>query len=97
MSKTKYNTSNTQSFTILAWLSFAVSFAGMLLGLVYLDLDFYAKAFLAMTYLFSISSSFVLSKVVRDKQESQDLINRIENAKTEKLLSKYIGSEGENM
>ena len=65
----------------------------MLLGLVYLDLDFFQKAFIGMTYLFSTSSSFVLAKVIRDKQEATDYIKILDNAKTEKMLSKYIGSE----
>jgi len=97
MSSTKYQTSNTQAFAVLAWISFAISFVGMLIGLLYMQLDLYAKAFLAMTYLFSISSCFVLAKVVRDKQESQDLIKRIETAKTERLVSKYVGNVDEEL
>lgn len=92
---TKYQTSNTQAFSTLAWVSFVVSFVGMVLGLVYLEMDLYQKAFIGMTYLFSISSCFVLAKVVRDKQEEGDFIKRIENAKTEKMLSKYISNEEE--
>ncbi len=95
MSTTKYQTANTQAFSVLAWISFVIAFAGMLLGLLYLQLDLYAKAFIGMTYLFSVSSCFVLAKVVRDKQESQELIKRIETAKTEKLISQYIGTEKE--
>ncbi len=95
MSSKKYENSNTKAFGILAWISFGIAFAGMLLGLLYLELDLFAKAFLAMTYLFSVSSCFVLAKVVRDKQESAELINKIENAKTEQLLSKYISADRE--
>ena len=93
MASDKYGASNTQAFYILAWISFIVSFAGMLLGLIYLPLDFYPKAFLGMTYLFSISSCFVVSKVVRDKQEQQDFVKKIELAKTEQMISKYISSD----
>lgn len=92
---TKYQTGNTQSFYALAWISFAVSFLGMAIGLIYLPIDIYQKAFLGMTYLFSVSSCLVLAKVVRDKQEEQDYIKKIENAKTEQMISKYIGSEKE--
>lgn len=97
MSSKKYENSNTQAFSVLAWISFGIAFLGMLVGLAYLQLDLYAKAFLAMTYLFSVSSCFVLAKVVRDKQESKDLINKIENAKTEQLLSKYITADKDEM
>ncbi|WMX15509.1 MULTISPECIES: YiaA/YiaB family inner membrane protein [unclassified Aureispira] len=90
---TKYQNSNTQAFSTLAWISFGVSFIGMVIGLIYLQMDIYQKAFIGMTYLFSISSCFVLAKVVRDKQESEDYVKKIENAKTEQMLSKYIGTE----
>jgi hypothetical protein len=93
---TKYEASNTQAFSTLAWISFAVSFIGMVVGLLYLQMDIYQKAFIGMTYLFSISSCFVLAKVVRDKQEGQDYIKKIENAKTEQMISKYIGSDQES-
>lgn len=89
----KYSNSNTQAFTTLAWISFGISFIGMILGIIYLNLDIYQKAFVGMTYLFSISSCFVLAKVVRDKQESEELVRKIENAKTEQMISKYISSD----
>lgn len=90
---TKYQNSNTQAFSTLAWISFGVSFVGMVVGLIYLEMDIYQKAFIGMTYLFSISSCFVLAKVVRDKQEGEDYVKKIENAKNEQMISKYIGSE----
>lgn len=90
---TKYQNSNTQAFSTLAWISFGVSFIGMVVGLIYLQMDIYQKAFIGMTYLFSISSCFVLAKVVRDKQEGEDYVKKIEHAKTEQMISKYIGSE----
>jgi hypothetical protein len=92
----KYQTMNTQAFSTLSWISFGVSFIGMVVGLIYLPMDIYQKAFFGMTFLFSISSAFVLAKVVRDKQETQDYIKKFENAKTEQMISKYIGSENES-
>ncbi len=91
----KYQTMNTQAFSTLSWISFMTSFAGMIIGLIYLPMDIYQKAFFGMTFLFSISSAFVLAKVVRDKQEDADYLKKIENAKTEKMISQYIGSEAE--
>jgi hypothetical protein len=90
---TKYQNSNTQAFSTVAWISFGISFIGMIVGLVYLQMDIYQKAFIGMTYLFSISSCFVLAKVVRDKQEGEDYVKKIENAKNQQMISKYIGTE----
>jgi hypothetical protein len=82
---TEYN--NSKSFYTMAWISFVISFAGMVIGLVYLPLELAAKGFFAMAYLFSVSSCFTLAKVIRDQHEAEKFVNKIENAKTEKFLT----------
>jgi len=82
-----YDNHNSKSFYVMAWIAFSVAMAGMVLGLFYLELDIQTKAFLGMTFLFAISSSFTLAKVVRDKFEAEKFINKIETAKTEKFLN----------
>jgi hypothetical protein len=84
-----YESSNTRSFYNMAWIAFAISFVGMAVGIFYIPADFGIKAFLAMTYFFSVTSCFTVAKVVRDKHESDRIINRVENAKTENFLNKY--------
>lgn len=71
----------------MAWIAFAVSSSGMILGLIYMPGDLAVKGFLAMSYLFTIVACFTLSKVIRDRHESEKLINKIESAKTEKFLN----------
>ena len=82
-----YENQNTKSFYNMAWIAFAISFCGMVAGLLYMESDLATKGFLAMSYLFSITACFTLAKVVRDKHESDKFINKVENAKTEKFLS----------
>lgn len=82
-----YENQNTKSFYNMAWIAFAISFSGMLAGLVYIEADLAMNGFLAMSYLFSVTACFTLAKVVRDKHESDRFINKVENAKTEKFLS----------
>ena len=82
-----YENSNTKSFYSMAWIAFGISFIGMAVGLVYMEADIAMKGFLGMSYLFSITSCFTLSKVVRDRHEADRFINKVEHAKTEKLLS----------
>jgi hypothetical protein len=67
----------------MAWIAFAISFVGMAVGIFYIPVDFCVKGFLAMTYFFSVTSCFTVAKVVRDKHESDRIINKIESAKTE--------------
>lgn len=71
----------------MAWIAFGLSMIGMIAGLGYLEADFAMKGFLAVSYIFSISSCFTVAKVVRDKHEADKFINKIETAKTEKFLN----------
>jgi len=81
------NQENTSAFYTLAWVSFAISSMGTLLGIYLVNIDIVYKLFFVMCYLFSVSSCFTLAKVVRDKHESKRIYNKIETAKTEKYLS----------
>ncbi len=85
-----YENSNTKSFYNMAWIAFAISFVGMGVGLVYLEADLAMKGFLAMSFLFCLVSCITLSKVVRDKHESEKFINKVAEAKTEKFLNESV-------
>ena len=82
-----YENNNSKSFYSMSWIAFGISFVGMLIGLVYMQVDLATKGFLAMSYLFSLTSCFTLAKVVRDKHEADKFINKVESAKTEKFLN----------
>ena len=71
----------------MAWIAFAISFVGMIVGLIYMEADMSVKGFLGMSYLFSLTSCFTVAKVVRDRHESERFVNKVEHAKTEKLLT----------
>ena len=87
MSSYIYDNQNSKSFYNLAWIAFAISFVGMAIGLIYMKADLAMKGFLAMSYLFSVTSCFTLAKVVRDKYEADKFINKVERTKTEKFLN----------
>ncbi len=75
-----------------AWLSFSyVSFAVSLLmlggGIFALPLDWWVRAYLTMGVAMTVQSCFTLAKNIRDVHEANRMINRIEEARTEKLLS----------
>jgi len=80
---------NTKAFYTMAWIAFILSTAGMIIGLLVLEASLPVKGFFAIAYLFSLSSCFTLAKVIRDKHESDQLINRVEKAKTEKFLNEH--------
>lgn len=87
MSRYIYEHSNTKAFYNMAWGAFGISFIGMVVGLIYMEADVALKGFLGMSYLFSITSCITLSKVVRDRHEADQFINKVETAKTEKFLN----------
>jgi len=82
-----FENNNTKSFYTMAWMSLALSAAGMTAGLMYLEADLAMKGFLIMSYLFTVTSCFTLAKVVRDKHEAEKFINKVSVAKTEKFLN----------
>ena len=61
----------------------------MAVGVIYIETDLAVKGFIAMTYLFSVTSCFTVAKVVRDRHESTKFVKKVEQAKTEKFLSEH--------
>ncbi len=81
-----------------AWVFFTyVSFAGALgmlvLGIALLPLDLWMRAFLFMGVLMLVQACVIMTKTQRDMHESARLVNRIEDARTEKLLME-VGRPG---
>lgn len=75
-----------------AWVNFSyISFAASILlvggGIFALPLDWWIRAYFAMGVAMVVQSAFTLSKTIRDLHETNRMINRIEEARTEKLLS----------
>jgi hypothetical protein len=78
--------SNTAGWVTYTYAAFAIS-AGMTgLGVWALDADLWVKGYMAMGSVFLCGSTFTLAKTVRDEHEARRFTNRLEEAKTEKLL-----------
>lgn len=80
---------NTAAFFAMAGISFAVSLVGLLIAVLYIDADPWAKAFLALGTLFLVTSSFTLAKCVRDNQESLSVVHRLDQARVDQLLAQH--------
>lgn len=81
--QTSHNSSGWTNFTMLSFVIAAGMMAG---GIFFLEASFAAKGFYAMAAIMLVHTSVTLTKTVRDNQEAGKLINKIEDAKTEKLL-----------
>ena len=61
--------------------------AGMMAGGIYfLEASFAAKGFYAMSAIMLVHTSIAITKTLRDAEEANRFINKLEDAKTEKLL-----------
>jgi hypothetical protein len=74
-----------------AWVTFTyAAFAGSVamlgVGIVLLPLELWAKGYLIMGVVALIQSCITMTKTMRDMHESAKLVNRIEDARTERLL-----------
>ncbi|RYE77959.1 MAG: hypothetical protein EOO74_06065, partial [Myxococcales bacterium] len=74
---------------IQAGISFAVALLAVIVGILYLPVDPWIRAFLALGSLFLVTSSFTLAKCVRDNQENNAVYARLDQARVDKLLSEH--------
>ncbi|MDQ2722050.1 MAG: hypothetical protein M3Y19_01890 [Actinomycetota bacterium] len=82
-------TATTAAFYAQAAIAFGVSLAGAVIGILYLPINPWQRAFLAMTLLFVVTSAFTLAKVVRDRQEISTVRVRVDEARMEKLIAEH--------
>ncbi len=81
--------STTAAFHIQAMLSFGVSLAAVIIGVLYLPADPWVKAFLGVGILYVTTSAFTLAKIVRDRQDSMTVVSRVDQARMDKLLAEH--------
>jgi hypothetical protein len=79
----------TSAFYVQAVLSFALSGAALAMGIVCLPVDRWVRAFLGLGLLYVVTSAFTLAKCVRDRQETTDMVSRVDQARLEKLLAEH--------
>ncbi len=74
------------AWNMYTYLNFAIA-AGMMAGGIYfLEASFAAKGFYAMAALMLVNTTATITKAIRDTEESQRLHNKIDEARTERLL-----------
>jgi hypothetical protein len=74
-----------------SWVTFTyATFIGSILmvgaGIALMPLDIWIKGYFAMGIVLLIQSCITMTKTIRDVHESSKLVNRIEDAKAERLL-----------
>ncbi len=75
------------AWILQTWLSFVLAVGVTAMGVYFLPVDGWMKAFLGMGLLFTVGSTFSLAKTLRDVHEQQRLTARIDEARMTKLLA----------
>src|SRR6476469_1313812 len=83
------NTKNTTAFFAQSAVAFGSALLAMLGAIYYLPGDGWPKAFLGLGTLFLTTSSFSLAKCVRDAQESQYVVSRLDQARVDRILADH--------
>ena len=81
--------SNSAGWLFFVKASFGIALAAMLGGIVLSPIEFIVKAYFSLCALFLVSSTITLSKTMRDQHESEKLMNKITDAKTQQLIKEY--------
>lgn len=77
---------HSSAWTTFSYASFGLAAFMLALGLYMMPLDLWGKGYLAMGILMLVQTTVNVTKTVRDNQEAEKLIRKVEDAKTEKLL-----------
>jgi hypothetical protein len=77
------------AWVAFTYISFAVSLFMVAVGIFFLPLDPWVKGYLAMGVVLLIQSCVTLTKTMRDMHEGDRLVNRLEDAKAERILMDF--------
>ncbi len=86
MNNQSYTPKHSDAWTLFTAGSFTLAAAMMAGGIFFMEASFAAKGFYAMAAIMLVHTSITITKTLRDVEESKRMINKIEDAKTEKLL-----------
>jgi hypothetical protein len=71
------------TFTYATFIGSVIMVAG---GIILMPVDFWMKGYFAMGIIMLIQTCVTMTKTIRDVHEGGKLVNRIEDAKAERLL-----------
>jgi hypothetical protein len=86
---TTVKSSTTVAFLVQAAISFGVSLVACLIGIAYLPVGGWTRAFLGLALVYAVTSTFTLAKCVRDRQDTATIVGRVDQARLDKLLAEH--------
>jgi hypothetical protein len=83
---------HTGAWVVFTQAPFVASAALVGFGILFMPLDFWMKGYLAMGTVMLVQSCITATKTLRDVHEGRRMVNRLEDARTERLLMS-VGKE----
>lgn len=83
------NKQHSPGWVFQTWAAFVLSLCATGVGLVYLPMDGWSRGYMAVSVVFTVSSTINVSKTSRDLHESKRITARVDEARVEKLLSEH--------
>ena len=83
------NTTDSAGWIMFSYAVFAVSMLMMGVGIYQLEADSWVKSYFFMSSILLIAGSLIFAKTSRDKFEAGKMLQKIEKAKTEKMLKSF--------
>lgn len=71
------------------WIAFVAAVGVTMMGIWFLPVDGWVKAFMGMGLLFTVGSTFSLAKTVRDQHESESLRKRLDEARVNRMFAEH--------
>jgi len=80
---------STAAFYMQAAVSFGTSLVAVGIGIAYLPVGAWVRAFLGLGLMFVVTSAFTLAKCIRDRQDTTTVSSRVDQARLDKLLAEH--------
>jgi len=80
---------NTTGWLFFVKFTFIISIVAMLVAIFFMPGDLMLKGYMALNSLFIVSSTIMVSKTLRDEHEAQKMLNKISEAKANKIIKEY--------
>jgi hypothetical protein len=84
--QTASNSQHSGAWITFTYASFFASVAMVGIGILFAPIDIWIKAYFAMGAALLVQSCITMTKTLRDVHEGAKLVNRIEDARAERLL-----------
>ena len=93
MSTQTFAAKDSEAFKMFTMASFAIAAGMQAGGIFFMEASFAAKGFYAMSAIMLVHTAISVTKMLRDDQEAKRVYNKLEEAKTEKLLAEISQSD----